>query len=164
MFFSNLNQTDRGCSGGLCTPCTRLFPPAWDRVVRLYRAAARCDGPGLSPKSGRAGHSHSKSSSCSQHSPELNISTRSKEETLSSETQDGLKTFDFRLNVQTLIFSYRLDNRLNVKPSNGAKYSGNNFRLMKRGQELVPLMFSALQYLKGFESLPSEHPFSSHIF
>lgn len=73
--FVYLSRGHSGRPGGLCTPCSHLFAPGWGRAVRCYRASALCGGHGLVLRAGRAWHSRSKSSSRSQHSPELDVGT-----------------------------------------------------------------------------------------
>lgn len=89
--FVYLSWIHSGHPDGLCTPCSHLAPPGWDRALRCYWAAALRDGHGLSLRAGRAWYSRSKSSSRSQHSPELDVGTHVMGESLLQDILWGSK-------------------------------------------------------------------------
>lgn len=80
-----LNWSHSVYPGGLCIPCSQLVAQGRGRAGHCCGAAALCDEHGFAPKAGRVWHSRSKSSSRSQHSPELDVGTSIKRETLLEE-------------------------------------------------------------------------------
>lgn len=185
----NLSCVHSGGPGGLCTPCSLLAAPGWDRPLHCCWAAALCGGHGRALRAGRAWHSRSKSSSRSQHSPELDVDThivgdyyRISSMVANNQTAVGLKRCwtpkftvcaEVRLlsKSETLQSSCRLHNySLPVKQCNGAKYSGNNWRSMKHWLWLVELGFPVLlqvvwEHAKwATRSISKSCDFSFHFF